>query len=116
MKPLRIERFGDEVQGIRLRGDPAIRPEPVHVRIVFPGGDVDVARCDDGSYWVHVRVDNDEDVLGERAECAGKLTDARIDIRSKGVADPGDFAHPDLYHVALRVAPVHSEAKQEAAE
>jgi uncharacterized protein (DUF2252 family) len=105
MKMLKIERFGDEVQGIRLQGDPAIRPEPVHVRVVFPGGDVDVVRTSDGDYWVHVRVDSAQDVATEAAEQAGRIVDARLDIRSKHASetDVGDFAHPDLYHLAVRV-------------
>jgi hypothetical protein len=106
VKTLKVERMGDVVQGIRLRGDPELRPEPEHVRIVFPGGDVDVARTDDGSYWVHVRVDREEDVLGESADVVGQLVDARLDIKGKHASecDAGDFAHPELYHLAVRVA------------
>ena len=107
MKPLRIERFGDEVQGIRLGGDPAKCPEPTHVRVVFPGGDVDIARCEDGSYWVHVRVNRPEDaevVTGDAV--AGRLVGGRADVRGRAASDcdPGDIAHPDLEHVAIRVA------------
>ena len=108
MKPLRIERFGDECQGICLRGDPATCPEPTHVRVVFPGGDVDVVRCDDGSYWVHVRVNRPDDaevVTGDAV--AGALVDGRADVRGRSTSDcdPGDLADPDLEHVAIRVAP-----------
>jgi hypothetical protein len=105
MKLLKIERFGDEVQGIRLQGDPSIRPEPVHVRVVFPGGDVDVVRTTDGDYWVHVRVDSAQDVAAEVADQAGRIVDARLDIRTKHASetDVGDFAHPDLYHLAVRI-------------
>jgi hypothetical protein len=106
MKLLKIERMGDEVQGIRLRGDPKVCPEPTHVRIVFPGGDVDVVRTTDGDYWVHVRVDTATDVAAEVADVAGKLVDARLDIRGKHASDcdPGDFRDPDLYHLAVMVA------------
>jgi hypothetical protein len=105
MRTLAIERMGDEVQGIRLRGTRGCGPEPTHVRIVFPGGDVDVARCDDGSYWIHVRVDSEADVRAESADHAGKLVDARLDIRGKHASecDAGDFGHPELYHLAVRV-------------
>lgn len=107
MRPLRVEQLGEEAQGIVLRGDPKVRPEPLHVRIVFPGGDVDVVRCDDGSYWVHVRVNRADDaevVTGDAV--AGKLVRGRVDVegRSASECDAGDLDHPDLYHVAVRVA------------
>ncbi len=101
VKPLKIERFGTDVQGIRLRGDPK-SPEPLHVRVVFPGGEVDVVRCEDGSYWVHVRVDSEEDVKGETAEHAGKLVDARLDYRDGRTITVA--ADPVFYHLAVRVA------------
>ncbi len=105
MKKLEVKHFGDEVQGIRLYGDPR-SPEPESVRVAFPGGDVEVVRCEDGSYWVHVRVDSEEDVKAESAGVAGRLVDARLDVRGKHAADcdAGDFANPGLYHLAVRVA------------
>jgi hypothetical protein len=104
VKTLKVESMGDVVQGIRLRGDKR-NPEPEHVRIVFPGGDVDVVRTEDGEYWVHVRVDSAEDVLNEAADVAGKLVDARLDIKGKHASqcNPGDFADPGLYHLAVRI-------------
>lgn len=105
MRTLKIKHFGEKVQGIRLDGDRR-NPEPESVRVAFPGGDVDVVRTDDGSYWIHVRVDHPSEVVDD--EIAGKLIDARLDIKGKHAADtnPGDFAHPDLYHVAVRVQAV----------
>ena len=105
MKRLCVQTMGAEVQGIRLRGDRR-DPEPTHVRIVFPGGDVDVVRTDDGDYWVHVRVDSEADVAGEAADCAGQLRDARLEIRGKATSDVhvGDFNDSNLYHLAVRVA------------
>lgn len=107
MKLLKVERFGTEAQGIRLLGDPTVQPEPLHVRVVFPGGDVDVVRCDDGSYWIHVRVDREgTDDADEGVE--GELVDARLDIAgmSTAEANTGDFDHPGLYHLAVRVKAV----------
>lgn len=118
MKKLEIVHLGDEVQGVRLRGDPMHRPEPETVRIAFPGGDVDVVRCDDGSYWVHVRVDSAEDVRTEVAAAAGEITDARVDYRGRVEGDQtardtggGDttlralsIGRPGPYHLAVRVA------------
>jgi hypothetical protein len=118
MKPLRVERFGETVQGVRLRGDPKVLAEPESFRVSFPGGDVDVVRCDDGSYWVHVRVDSAEDVKEEAAEVAGVVTDARVDYRERPTSGQlasdtygGDttlhalsFSRPGPYHLAVRVA------------
>ena len=107
MKLLKVERFGTEAQGIRLLGDPKIQPEPLHVRVAFPGGDVDVVRCDDGSYWVHIRVDH-EATDDFDLRMAGELVDARLDIAgmSTAEANTGDFDHPGLYHLAVRVKAV----------
>ena len=107
MKLLTIERMGDEAQGIRLLGDPAKRPEPTYVRVVFPGGDVDVVRTEDGDYWVHVRIDTDVAVAEGRKDVAGRMVAARLDIGGKDAVATklGDFAHPDLYHLAVRVHP-----------
>ncbi len=104
MKALEIERFGDDVQGIRLHGDPKIRPEPMHVRIMFPGGDFEVVRCDDGTYWAHIRIDGEAETHAA-ASCEGKFIDARLDIHGQHAGEPdlGDFKHPGLYHVAVRV-------------
>jgi hypothetical protein len=37
----------------------------------------------------------------------GKFVNARIDIIGKHASntDPGDFKHPDMYHMAVRVVP-----------
>lgn len=114
---LPVERMGDDAEGIRLVGDPKFRPEPTHVRIVFPGGDVDVARCSDGTYWVHVRVDRERDLVGLEGmpgKRAGRIEDARLDIEGVHAADcnAGDFAHPGLYHLAVRVG--RAAAEQQA--
>lgn len=105
MKTLKVEHMGTAAQGIRLHGDKR-NPEPDHVRIVFPGGDVEVVRTEGGDYWVHVRVDGEQDVIAESAAAVGRLVDARLDVRGKcaSTCDAGDFANPDLYHLAVRIA------------
>ena len=108
MKKLAVRYMGEEVQGVELRGDPRARPEPTHFRVALPFGDVDVARCSDGTYWVHVRVNSEDDARALDDQVAGKLLDARIDVRGKHASesDAGDFAHPDAYHVAVRIGPL----------
>lgn len=100
---MKIRRMGDMVLGVELEGNPK-KPEPEHFRVMFPGGEVDLARLDDGSYWVHLRVNRPDDGWDPDRVFA-KITDARLDILDKHAADcdPGDFANPKLYHVALHV-------------
>ena len=54
---LKIQSFGSHVLGVQLEGNPR-KPEPDEFRVMFPGGDVSVVRCTDGSYWAHIRVDH----------------------------------------------------------
>lgn len=111
---LKITSFGSSAEGIRLMGDPK-KPEPDHVRIAFPGGDVEVVRVTNGEnpdYWVHVRVSKPQSPNDDPEDDHAEIVDARLDIHSKGTteADRGDFAHPDLYHVALRVRKIQPNA------
>ena len=89
---LKIKSMGDAALGVRLEGDPQ-KPEPIHFRVQFPGGDIDIVRTADNEYWIHLRVEN------------GTISDARLDIHGKPASetDVGDFNDPGLYHVALRV-------------
>jgi hypothetical protein len=107
---LKITRFGESAEGIELTGNPK-SCEPDHVRIAFPGGDVEVVRATDGKkpdYWVHVRINNPKDGMNTPGETQhAKLVNARLDIHGKSTTEGklGDFGHPDLYHVAFRVQP-----------
>lgn len=97
---------GSDVAVVELKFNPS-NPEPSHFRIVFPGGDVEVTRTSDADAWVHVRVNRPEDdvVLACDAQ-VGHIVDARLDIKGKHASetDAGDFADPDLYHLAVRVS------------
>lgn len=103
MKKLSIHQLGTDVQGVILDADPS-SPEPIHFRVVIPGGDVDIVRTTDGDFWVHIRVNSEEDLLARNVP-VGKICDARVDIKGKHAAEcnAGDLGHPDLYHAALRV-------------
>lgn len=105
---LKSEAMGDVACGIRITGD-VRNQEPEAVRIVFPGGDVEVTRATDGpgcDYWVHVRMNRPEDVLTREGAALGFLSDARLDQTDKhsNEANLGDFGRRELYHVALRVS------------
>ena len=105
MKRLSIIDMGTEAQGVELKGDRR-NPEPTYFRVRLPFGDVDVARCDAGEYWVHVRVNRpgDDDVKIANAP-VGEIKDARLDAKDKhaGTIDATVLADPTLYHVAIRV-------------
>jgi hypothetical protein len=96
---------GTEVATLTLYGNPKKQAEPETVRVNLPFGDVDITRCADGSYWVHVRKDTAQDVREESAERAGRFIDARVDVKGRHASESsaGDFGHPDTYHVAVRI-------------
>lgn len=102
MKRLKVESLGDKVQAVRLRGDRR-NPEPIHFRVVLPFGDVDVVRTDADDYWVHLRVNRDEDG-GDPGRSMGRIVDARADAFG-AEADAGFLAEPGLFHLAVRLAP-----------
>ena len=95
--------MGDAVLGVELKGDPK-NPEPIHFRVVLPFGDVDIVRCTDGSYWVHARINKEDDGLNPD-RTFGKFVDARIDIIGKHASDcnAGDFNDPNMYHAAVKI-------------
>ena len=104
LTPLRVTSAGEKAQQVELRGDPR-HPEPDHFRVVFPGGDVDLARCDDGSYWIHIRVDRPGDGSDDGEGPHGVILGGRIDVHGRHTTeiDPGLLADPGLYHLAVRV-------------
>lgn len=47
------------------------KPEPATGVIKFPGGSVEVSRCSDDSYWVHVEVERSEYIENSRIDYDG---------------------------------------------
>lgn len=82
-------------------------PEPSHAIIRFPGGFVEVARCSDNSYWVHVR--RNTSTNGYEGEYAGTITGSRIDTDlpapAKNVIDMPDEAHVIGYSLRIALEP-----------
>lgn len=106
-----FRKCGDDAAMVFITGDPR-NAEPTHVRIVFPGGEVEVTRAKDGAdadYWCHIRVvhKSDDEVVVD-GEKPAHVTDGRIDIKGKHASesDAGDLNHPELYHLAVRVTRV----------
>lgn len=56
-----------------LHGDPSIKTEKPHTIVLFPGGSVEVARTEDGEYWVHVMKDR---------ERSAPITNVRVDAEN----------------------------------
>lgn len=105
---LKIEQMGEKAMGIKLFGNPR-KPEPESFRVHFPGGIIDLERCEDNSYWVHV-IANEPSRLydrtaGETDEQPARFVDARLHLTDKhsSEVDLGDFNSRTLYDVALRV-------------
>lgn len=92
--------------GVELEGNPK-KPEPIHFRVVLPTGCIDIARCENGDYWIHVNANNPErgDLCPGEFQ-PGYLIDARLHSTNifTSEANLGDFADPGLYDVALRIS------------
>ena len=82
---------------VYIEGDKT-KPEKAETIIKFPTGEVSIMRTTDDKYWVHFHVNKNE-----QGEPTTKLSKARLDITGLDVnnASTGDFAHPDLYHLAI---------------
>lgn len=102
---LAIKAMGENVMGVHLEGNKQ-KPEPIHFRVSFPGGDVDVVRTTDNQYWIHVHVNNKEASSYTPFEDEGRIVDARLDLADRSVNETnvGDFNSPALYHLAVRIA------------
>jgi len=105
---LRIKSFGDSVVGVELEGNPR-KPEHDSFRVKFPGGEIDIERCTDGSYWIHMLVNQRDKTIEREGPGSGAVyahvSEARMHLTNKhsSEANLGDFANPGLYDVALRV-------------
>lgn len=103
-KHLKVQDMGTDVRGVKLAGSRK-NPEPIHFRVMFPGGDVDIVRTTDDDYWIHIRVNHEEDGADPVRIRDAKIVDARLDLLDKPVSkvDVGDFNDPSLYHLAVRI-------------
>lgn len=101
---LKIESFGSAVLGVRLLGNPKL-PEPDEFRVSFPGGDISIARLDDGSYWAHIRVEHAKNDFRAGNEPSYHVGQGRMDCYGKhsSECDLGETNNPDLYHVAIKI-------------
>jgi len=94
-----------------LFGDPAIKPEKPHTIVGFPGGDVEIARTEDGDYWVHVAVRKQTD-----GTPSAKIVRARIDPEGRyadeaNTAMNGEIDQGDVEHIAFLVRPITTQGR-----
>lgn len=61
-----------------LFGDPARKPEKPYTIVLFPGGSVEISRCTNGSYWIHVATD-----IGVPGGPKAAISEARIDATGR---------------------------------
>jgi hypothetical protein len=103
-KHLKVQDMGTDVLGVKLEGGRRT-PEPIHFRVMFPGGDVDIVQTIDDDYWIHIRVNHKDDWGDPDRRPEAKVTDASLDLLDKpgSQVDVGDFNNPSLYHLAVRV-------------
>lgn len=95
---LKIENFGDNIQGVELFGNKN-KPEPASFIVKFPSGEIEVSRCENGQYWVHIALNKDF----ETEKFKSRFVKARLDMTDKATsqAELGDFKNPNLYHLAV---------------
>lgn len=84
-----------------LLGDKTKKAESAQHIIEFPGGAIEVSRCEDGSYWAHVTVNAEQaiDDAEGRVSAIGRIVDARADYPD-GVRD---VKAEGLTHLAVRI-------------
>jgi len=91
----------------RLYGDKSKVIESSQHIIEFPGGAVEVARCEDGSYWAHIIVnrgfgDGDGDGL---TSAKGTIMETRVDYEDPNTGVLSISPPKPFTQVAVRIMP-----------
>ena len=71
-------------------------PEPSTGIIKFPGGNIEVSRCHDGTYWAHLNIEE-----------VGNIIDSRMDVVGVQLAKTvHEIPYGDqVNHFAIKVSP-----------
>jgi len=94
---------------INLNGDKRSKTEPAQYIINFPGGSVEVSRCEDGTYWAHIARNRSDN---HQPEDVGAFLSGRIDSESEGVNAPLPIDDAGVYHVAIRIGKAGRHAER----
>lgn len=86
----------DDALTIHIAGD-VRNPEPGSCIIKFPGGQVEVTRCTDNTYWAHLSVVDPSNIVDSRVDHTFEA--------HRALGKIPDFPRADaVQHIALRVA------------
>lgn len=101
--------FGNAPARRVLKGDKKQKRESGTHIIEFPGGAIELARLDDGSYWAHIIVNQGQalSIFSGLNAATGAVIDSRVDWADRGqAAIPSlpDGAH--LTQMAVRIMPI----------
>lgn len=100
--------FGKGPKKTKLLGDKSKKIESTTHIIEFPGGAVEVSRCEDGSYWAHIiinRVFGQGDADG-MTTALGEITDTRVDYEDPKLGVCDITPKMPFTQVAVRIKPV----------
>lgn len=101
--------FGNAPAKRVLKGDKKSKTEPGQHIIEFPGGAVEVARLEDGSYWAHIIVNRKQAIAAlapGMLSALGTVVDSRVDWHERRVEDiPRLPEGANLTQIAVRIMP-----------
>jgi hypothetical protein len=98
-------------KSIKILGDKTKKTESAQHIIEFPGGAIELSRCENGDYWAHIilnRVQSIDDCDGLN-QCTADVVDSRMDY--EWPADPNVIPIPNkehLHQIAVRIRPNRS--------
>lgn len=84
----------EDAVNIVFEGNKA-KPEPGTGIITFPGGNVEISRCSDGSYYAHISIEDPSTVVASRIDYdyEGQKTEGIIDVPKAN----------HIQHIAMRI-------------
>ena len=85
---------------IHLYGDKSRAIEPAQHIIIFPGGSVEVSRCEDGTYWAHIARNREDQHPPDKV---GVFLSGRMDSDGPDATRPVPIDDTGVYHVAIRI-------------
>lgn len=88
-----------------LYGDPAIKIEQAYTIILFPGGSIELSRCEDGTYWLHAATHQDmpSDPMATITEARVDATDRYCDQANAAINE--ELGKGGVNHIAFRFTP-----------
>ena len=89
-----------------LFGDPNIKIEKPYTIVTFPGGSLELSRCTNGDYWVHVATHTDlpSDPQSWISEGRIDASDRYCDLANRAMKMEIDRG--GVNHIAFRISPV----------